>query len=277
MKYEAIIFFFLLFSLSSTGQDFKSSWLLDNNPSNPTEGRRSFDLTSETFIFGSGKLYYSARLAFQYGFGNDRKHFASIQVPFIISDYSGVGTKMGFGDIYLGYYYFPYRDTTGDKSFQAAGFGLTACAPTGNKEQGLSRGDWVMVLNGVFTLRINERWAVYPVAKYFFSFDSTNSLSIAAPPGNLPEPSDVDGPEKVSSFLLEAQVVYEMPKVAAWIMASPQFLYDFRRNDYSLAMQTRFGKMFNQRFGMSFAWAAHISGQGSYNHAIQLYLVSYLK
>ena len=114
MKHKTIILFFFLFSISSAGQDFKSSWLLDNNPSNPTEGRRSFDLTGETFFFGHGQLFYSARLGVQYGFGKDRKHFASIQAPFIISDYSGVSTKMGIGDLYMGYYYFPYRDTTGD-------------------------------------------------------------------------------------------------------------------------------------------------------------------
>jgi len=275
-KTLAFIFLCGLF-IQLSGQNFKSSWEIENNPSNPTEARRSFDVSGESYLYGTSQSFFAARLSFYYGFGKNRKHFAGVQVPWGFSDYSGMNTKMGFGDMMFGYYYYPYKDISGNKSFQAAGIGLTTFAPTGNKENGLSRDAWVLTMHALFNVRINQRWAVYPMARYIFSFDSTYSKSIAIPPGNVPEPPSVDAPEKVSSFQFEAQLVYEMPKVGSWFMLSPQMSYDFQRNNYSLAMQTRLGKMFNRTFGMSFSWGVILAGEQSFKHAFQLFLIAYLK
>lgn len=266
----------VLASFQLSGQNYKSSWLLDNNPSVPTEGRRSIDFSGESYLFGRGQSFWATRLAFYYGFGKERKHMAGIQIPFLISDYSGMSTKMGFGDLYFGYFFFPYRDNSGNKSLQAVGLGLTTFAPTGNKDNGLGREEWVFTFHTYFNVRLSERWALYPMARYLFSFDSAYSRTIAIPPGNVPEPPP-ESTDLVNSLQTEVQVVYEMPKVGAWLMLSPSFSYDFKRSKYSFATQTRIGKMFTKKFAMSLSWSIVIAGDYSFKNAFQLFFISYLK
>jgi hypothetical protein len=235
-------------------------------------------MSGEAYLFGEGQAFYAARFAFYYAMGKNRRHLIGVQVPFLVSDYAGMSTKMGIGDVYFGYFYTFYRNQLGDSPFQAGNIGLTTFAPTGSKEAGLSRTDWVFIINSFYNIRFNERWAIYPMARYLFSIDSTTSKSIPIPPGNTPEPESADSPKSmVSSLQLEAQVIYEMPKVAAWIMMSPEFMYDFERKNAGFALQSKIGKMFNKKFGMSFSWSVNIAGQESFKHAFQVFLIHYLK
>jgi hypothetical protein len=276
---RAVIILIISTFLIQTGQSqkYQSSWLLANNLSNPLEGRRSFDISGQSFIYGKGEAFFAGRLAFYYSFGKDRKHFAGAEVPFVLSDYSGMDTKMGLGDIRLRYHYYAYRDNSGDKSFETFGLGVETFAPTGKEEDGLSRGNWVVYLNAMTAFRLGSRWAIYPVARYIFSFDSTYSINIAGPPFNVPQPPSEDNAEIVSAIQADAMVVYEMPKVAAFIGISPEFLFDTKRNAGSFALLTKLGKMFNEKFGISVAWAIQVAGQRSYKNAFHLGLISYLK
>jgi len=273
----SLIFITVILTQGISAQKYKSSWLLVNNPSVATEARRSFDLSGEAFIFGKGQSFFAGRLAFYYGIGGKRKHFAGIEVPFIISDYAGAETRMGMGDMRIMYHFFPYRDNSGERSFQAFGIGVEAFAPIGKESQGLSRESWVLYINATSAIRPHHRWAIYPSARYIFSFDSTYSISIAGPPFNLPEPLEQDAKEMVSSLQASSMVVFEFPKVAAYIGTTPEFLYDFTNKKGSFAWFSKIGKMFTEKFGISMAWAIQIAGQKSYSNAFHLGLIHYLK
>lgn len=269
---------FTLFLAAGTfcfGQD-EEGWPYENNLSDPLEGRRSFDILGDVFSFGPGQSFYSGRLAFQYALGQQRKHLAGVDVPLIFSDYQGLSSKLGFGDIRLKYYFFPVRNDSG-KKFKSLGIGLEAFAPTGKEEDGLSRGDWVMLATAKAGFRLHPRWALYPVARYVFSFSETYSLNISAPPINLPEPIEEDELEKVSALHGEFQVVFEIPTIAAYAKLTPQLLYDLKTSAGSFSFFTMFGKMFNEKFGINLGFAVQVAGQRSFNTAWHIGIVSYLK
>lgn len=267
----------LLMVYSSRGQEeVISSWPIENNLSDPTEGRRSFDIMGNVFVFGPGQSYFSGALAFQYAWGKERQHLAGAGIPLVFSDYQGLTPKLGFGDIRLKYYYFPHRDTTG-KRFHSLGIGIETFAPTGREADGLSRGDWVMLATAKAGIRLHPRWVIYPIARYVFSFAETYSLNISAPPVNLPEHMDDDPGEIVSALQGEVQVTFQVPVIAAYVKLTPQYLYDMKTTSGSFSFFIMTGKMFTESFGIDLGFAAQIAGQRSFSTAWHIGLVQYLR
>ena len=253
---------------------FRPSWTAPHNPTDANEVKSALDLSAESYIFERGQLYTSFKLALYIKFGKER-HMLNADIPFAISDVQGTSTKTGFGDIHIGYQYVFYRNNTGKKIFQSAGFTLETFAPTGKTDAGLSREGWIFMPGIKFGLRVHPRWAIYPSAIYQFSADSVFAMSIATPPGTLPRTAKGADPVMINSLLMDARVVWEAPKAKAWIALAPAVMVDLYSGNAGFALKTSLGKMLKDNFGISFGYAAHITGQRSYKHAFNLALLNY--
>lgn len=265
----------------SFGQDeeedelpYLSSWTSPHNPTDANELKSALDVSAESYIFERGQLYTSFRLALYIRFGKQR-HMLNADIPFAISDVQGSATQTGFSDIHIAYQYVFYRNLSGEKIFQTAGLTVETFAPTGKYDAGLSREGWVFMPGFKFGLRVHPRWAIYPSAVYQFSADSVMAISIATPPGTLPRTAKDASPQMINSLLLDARVAWEAPKAKAWISLSPAVMVDFYSGNAAFALKTSLGKMLKDNFGLSFGYAAHVTGQRSYKQAFNLVLLNY--
>jgi len=160
-----IIALLLLISIDSLfAQSSQDSTLDVSKPTNfYTFLDNNFEYTSTE---GANVFGYRANLTFSIS----PKHLVLAEAPLLYNDYT---KKIGIGDLRLRYFWLPYKDYS--KLFGAFGPSVDIFAPTGNVENGLGTGRWVIAPGVTAAFMLADWIQLFPVLSYQYVSKSMDS------------------------------------------------------------------------------------------------------
>ncbi len=126
--------------------------------SKPTNFYTFLDNNLETTFTDGANIYgYRANLTLSI----DERNLMLIEAPLLYNDAS---KTFGIGDLRTRYFYLPYKDYS--KLFGAFGPSVDIFIPTGNAENGLGSGRWVIAPGVTAGLMVSETIQFFPVLSY---------------------------------------------------------------------------------------------------------------
>lgn len=132
------------------------------DPSRPTNLYTRLSNNAEYNFLKNGNRTYGYRGNFVWASKNQAMA-AQIELPLLHATSSG---KFGFGDIRLRYNWIPYKDYS--KKPGALNFTIDTYLPSGNRDNGLGRGRWI-VATGISTAFVFGNFSVFPNLSYVHS------------------------------------------------------------------------------------------------------------
>ncbi|NME69156.1 hypothetical protein [Flammeovirga aprica] len=111
-----------------------------------------YNSTPNTTVCG-----YRANLTFSFS----ESHLLLAEMPLL---YNSTTEKYGIGDLRLRYFWLPYKDYS--KTFGAFGPSIDIFAPTGNFENGLGTGRWILAPGLTFGIMVADWIQFFPVLSY---------------------------------------------------------------------------------------------------------------
>ena len=198
----------LFFSCTKiTAQDSTANHI---DPSRPTNLYTRLSNNLEYNFLKNGNRTYGYRGNFVWASKN-QAHAVQIELPLLYSTSSG---KFGVGDIRLRYNWVPYKDYS--KKPGALGFTIDAYLPSGNRDNGLGRGRWI-VAPGISTAFVFGNFSMFPNVSYVYSSEIIR--------GKLPVTNNA-----LKGYMLLSSFVYKISK-KKYIDCTPFFI----KNSYSNA------------------------------------------
>ncbi len=180
------------------------------DPSRPTNLYTRLSNNLEYNFLKNGNRTYGYRGNFIWASRN-QKQAAQIEFPLLYSTSSG---KFGVGDIRLRYNWIPYKDYS--KKPGALNFTLDTYLPTGNRDNGLGRGRWI-IAPGISTAFVFGNFSIFPTLSYVHSSEIIR--------GKKP----VDN-TALTGYMIQTSFVYKINK-KNYIDCTPFFI----KNSYSNA------------------------------------------
>ena len=205
LKFLCIVCTLFLQTIKTIAQDSVTTHI---DPSRPTNLYTRLSNNIEYNFLRNGNRTYGYRGNFIWASKN-QKQAAQIELPLLYSTSSG---RFGFGDIRLRYNWIPYKDYS--KKPGAFGFSIDAYLPSGNRDNGLGRGRWI-VAPGISTAFVFGNFSMFPNISYVYSSEIIR--------GKLPATNNA-----LKGYMLLNSFVYKINK-KNYIDCTPFFI----KNSYS--------------------------------------------
>ncbi len=196
---------YVLGSLPLMSQDSSHNHI---DPSKPTNVYNRLSNNIEYNFLRNGRRTYGYRANLVLA-SRLQHHSAHIEIPLL---YSSSSKKFGLSDIRLRYYWIPYRDYS--KKPGAFGFLIETYLPTGNFNDGLGRGRWI-VAPGLSTAFVFGRFSTFPIISYLYSGEIMSSKI-------TPE-----GGKALNGYMIQSICVYKFKN--SYVDCTPIFM----KNSYS--------------------------------------------
>lgn len=205
LKFLCIICTFFFCAIKVIAQDSITPHI---DPSRPTNLYTRLSNNLEYTFLKNGNRTYGYRANFVWA-SRDQKNAFHIELPLLYATSSG---KFGAGDTRLRYLWVPYKDYS--KKPGAFGFTLDSYLPSGNRDDGLGRGRWV-VAPGVSTAFIFGKFSTFPNVSYVYS---SKIVSGKRPADN----------KALNGYMLQTICVYKLSK-KNYVDCTPIFI----KNSYT--------------------------------------------
>ena len=180
------------------------------DPSRPTNLYTRLSNNLEYNFLKNGNRTYGYRANFVWA-SKSQAHAINIELPLLYSTFSN---KFGTGDIRLRYFWVPYKDYS--KKPGALGFVIDAYLPSGNRDNGLGRGRWI-VAPGISTAFVFGNFSVFPNLSYVYS---SKIITGKIPANN----------QALNGYMIQTICVYKLNK-KNYVDCTPFFI----KNSYSNA------------------------------------------
>ncbi|MEO8765605.1 MAG: hypothetical protein ABI416_15000 [Ginsengibacter sp.] len=181
------------------------------DPSRPTNQYTRLSNNLECNFLKSGQKTYGYRANFVWASGRQH-HSMYMELPLL---YATSSKKFGIGDTRFRYYWVPYKNYI--KKPGAFGFAIDTYVPTGNIDNGLGRGRWI-VATGLSTALVFGRFSTFPYIYYLYSSEVMSDKIPAA------------GKKALHGYIVQSICVYKIDK-NSYIDCTPIFM----KNSYSNA------------------------------------------
>ena len=238
------------------------------NPADVTEAASHMETIPEYDKLENGDAYL-VRLLYDLDWA-EGKYSVSGELPVGKIKMDDGSESSGIGDIRTRFFW-KFYDAPKSRLANMV-FNLDVFLPTGDSDEGLGQGTFVISPGVIFALPINNRFTIYPNPKYKFSTSKTEGRSSAFPPGKTPIPGR-DEEEFINAFQFEVPFVYEFPDYNAWVFVAPIYEVDFEpepdEENYELTLRGQVGKMFG-RWGLGFEGTTFVAGEKSQDFQIKL-------
>ena len=239
------------------------------NPADPTEAASHIEAVAE-YNRGPDLKAPLFRLIYDTDWGEGKYSF-TVEIPYGTADYLDDGTSStGMGDIRLRYFHRLFAAEDPNDSVQTIVGSLDVFAPTGDADEGLGMGTWLIAPTVIFALPLSERWSVFPGPKLKFSTGKTLGRSSPFPPGKIPIPGR-ESEEYIFAFELEAYFTYMDPD-GWWFYVDPIIEWDLLpepdEDNYEATVKSQIGKMWG-RWGLGAEGTFFVAGEKSQDYQLR--------
>jgi predicted ABC-type ATPase len=239
------------------------------NPADPTAAASHIEAVAE-YNRGPDMKAPLFRLTYDTDWGEGKYSF-TVEIPYGTADYLDDGTSnTGMGDIRLRYFHRLFAAEDPNDSVQTIVGSLDVFAPTGDADEGLGMGTWLIAPTVIFALPLSERWSVFPGPKVKFSTGKTLGRSSPFPPGKIPIPGR-ESEEYIFAFELEAYFTYMDPD-GWWFYVDPIIEWDLLpepdEDNYEATVKSQIGKMWG-RWGLGAEGTFFVAGEKSQDYQLR--------
>lgn len=238
------------------------------NPGDPTQAASHIEAMGE-YNEGNDSKSPLLRLVYDIDWGEGKYSF-TVEVPYGSVDWSDGTSGSGLGDIRLRYFHQFFSAKKEDASVRTIIGSLDVFAPTGNSDEGLGLGTWMIAPTVIFDIPISERWTVFPGPKLKFSTSKTLGRSSPFPPGRIPEPGR-ESEDYIFAFELEAYFTYMSPD-AWWFYIDPIVEWDLLpepdEDNYEATVKSQIGKMWGH-WGLGAEGTFFVAGEQSQKYQLR--------
>lgn len=133
------------------------------NPADPTAAASHIEAVAE-YNKGPDVKAPLFRLTYDIDWG-EGKYSITTEIPYGKAEFEDGMTATGLGDIRLRYFHRLFAADKPGASVQTIVGSLDVFAPTGNADEGLGLGTWLIAPTVIFDLPLSERWSVFPGPK----------------------------------------------------------------------------------------------------------------
>jgi len=186
------------------------------DPSKPTNFYTRLSNNLEYNFTKSGKKTFGYRANFNWASRNQH-HSLLAELPLL---YSVSSKKFGLSDMRFRYYWVPYKNYA--KKPGAFGFAIDTYMPTGNMQDGLGRGRWI-IASGLSTAFVFGKFSTFPYFYYLYSSKINNDKL-----------SD-DSRKALNGYIIQSVCVFKIDK-KSYLDWTPIFI----KNSYSNAGKNDF-------------------------------------
>lgn len=187
-------------------------------------------------------------------------HDVRVEVPYVESDLNREQEfRKGIGDLRLQYRYQVYTDESNEYFFRNAALALEGIFPTGEDEDGLSAREPIIIPKVSGSILFGD-WGIFPEVRYLHSASSTSAQSI---PGDLmiiPVVPGRDDEEDIRTIQTDLFVMRQFRDRYS-IALTPEFQYDFARDEGSLSARADIGMKLTDRTSFTLDVSRRIAGE----------------
>lgn len=219
------------------------------DPSKPTNFYSYVELTPEWQKYDGGSVY---SLRIMPTLAISQNHLLQAEIPISMTDFDGVDSETGFGDIRLRYFWLPYIKP--DDKMTHIGGTLDVFLPVGDEDKGLGTGSWMVVPGILFGFQPTKSLSLFPIISYQYIAKDANVTAggaqpgAALPPGPAPAGTDNEVSHGVS---VEVITVINLPW-GHYIQLIPKYSRIFEgATSTSFNVRAAYGGMFNAKLGWS--------------------------
>jgi hypothetical protein len=238
------------------------------NPADPTAAASHIEAMGE---YNSGPESNAPlfRLVYDIDWG-EGKYSVTTEIPYGTVEWPDGTSGTGLGDIRLRYFHQLFSAADPSKSIQTVVGSLDVFAPTGDSDEGLGLGTWVIAPTVILDVPMSDRWTVFPGPKLKFSTGKTLGRSSPFPPGRTPEPGR-ESEDYIFAFELEAYFTY-MDPAGWWFFIDPIIEWDLLpepdEDNYEMTVKSQVGKMWG-RWGLGAEGTFFVAGEKSQDYQLR--------